>query len=78
MWELTSTIVTDRERIEYYLKGNYEPFAVTTADIGGERVWFRRYLPPEVIITGEKIEIRDQQPKPIEKPSRRVAPKTKG
>ena len=44
MWELAQVRVSERDRIESYLKGGYEPFAITVDPSGWETVWFKKAI----------------------------------
>ena len=70
MWELAQVVVTDRDRIEAYLKEGYEPFAVTVDKYDLETIWFRKVKELE-------LEVLD---KPVRKQgrSRKTAETTKG
>jgi len=67
MWSFVSIMVSDTEKIDQFLRDNYEPFAVSP-DTRSERVWLKKEV--------DETNYESSKPKP--RASRRVAPKSKG
>ena len=57
MWDIKSVKTGSPNEVSKALKGNWEPFAVTSG-MYTDTIWFKR---------GVKDEVRDQQPKPVQK-----------
>ena len=47
MWEIAAVNVRDKDKVESYLRENYEPFAVIGTSYG-DTVWFKRKVKDEV------------------------------
>uniref|UniRef100_A0A6M3KAQ0 Uncharacterized protein n=1 Tax=viral metagenome TaxID=1070528 RepID=A0A6M3KAQ0_9ZZZZ len=61
MWDIKSVKTGSPDEVSKALKEGYEPFAVV-AGMYSDTIWFRKEA---------NLEVRDQQPKPVQKRHRR-------